>query len=1210
MKNSHRLLVFLKFFVSLFVQSLNSDAQNTPSLMRVGYPSPAAMEMQKYGEYPVSYFTGIPDIRIPLYEIKTPRNSLAIELQNHPSGFQPTMFNGSIGLAWTLKAGGRLIRTVHGAPDDQTSFPADFDQRITFDNRLDYQYLRSIDDGAKDTEYDSFSFDVSTDGGSFILKNTPTGKVPVTSTYRPLKITYEKNSTGDKFIAFTIINEQGITFRFGKSLKNGTEYHESSQTNLGNSAFGFVSSWLLTEIISSDKTDTISFTYVQSSVESRRAVGDRIIVKDLQPTPSVENSFSTYGMQLSDILVINEIKFKNGRISFEYNTDKTKLQKIKVYSVIDNTPIKAFRFSSSKYDNHTNYVKLDSLKILNGAETDSSQKYIFTYYNNLSLPNNVEIEKMTDWWGFYNQSTYSSILPSMNITIAGTTAGTYSYPIGGPNANKTPSELHTKDYILESIKYPTGGKTKFEYELNKYYDNGVKDAGGLRITKISNYNNDTLIGFKSYKYGINENGYGIAVLKEGQLPHFTFSNLYVSVDDLLQTSSYRGISYNARFSNGLQGALSSPVCYEEVTEFTRDPTTNIGKTVYKYNYQNPTYGVYSPQNSQDNAYNLYLGKHNEWSLGKLIEKVDYKREQNGSYVEVQRLRNTYLDFKKEEIRGLRLRKYCYSSQPSSGSTDMSEFIVNYSLTDTYPNFQFGFYYIESGDKKLSKSEKILYTATDSIKTVTRYYYNNAEYLVPTRTVQYQSNGDSIVVLSRTPLDKTAIHVSTPLSSTASEALDTMAARNILPNVQSEEFLNSTLTRKVLTAYKVQNSKIVTQHEIYEQIKTNPIEKRVEFIAFDNNGSLIEQHKANDVPNSYMWDYRNIYPIAQAIGSPVADIAYTSFEADGKGNWTYTGTPAADATAPTGKKAFTIVNSANNITKSSLSTTTTYIVSYWKKSGTVAVNGTTPVSGSIVDGWTYYEHKVVNPSGGTITVSGTNGVIDELRLYPAGAQMTTYTYEPLIGMISQCDINNRLTYYEYDGFGRLIVVRDQDKKVLKKICYNYAGQPESCTVYGNIARSGTFIKTCIDCKTGSSVVYTVPKDTYTANTQAAADQLAQNDINANGQAYANAQGTCSIPVTGTLKGTNQISLKNFTISLVNINPSCGTTPYTYTLNGGSANVSLGNLPSGNYNITVTPVGGNVLYTCIINGISQDGSSSVSFSSQPVSNGTLITITPIL
>ncbi|MBX2920661.1 MAG: hypothetical protein KF746_00615 [Chitinophagaceae bacterium] len=990
------------------------------------------MEMQKYGEYPVGHFTGIPDIRIPLYEIKTPRITLPIELQNHPSGFKPTMFNGIIGAAWTLKAGGRLIRTVYGAPDDQANFPDGFDQRTGFNNYSDYQYLKSLDEGAKDAEYDLFTFDVSADAGSFVLKNSGTAKIPLTTTYRPLKITYEKNSAGDKFIAFTIINEQGTIFRFGKSLRNGTEYHEVSQTSLGNNVFGFVSSWLLTEIISNDRSDTVSFSYVQSSIESRRAVGDKIVVNDLTPSSSVQNSYSTYGMQLSDIMVINEIKFKNGRISFEYDTDKSKLIRIKVYPEAGATPIKTFRFSSSRYDSFTNYVKLDSLKILNGSETDSSQKYLFTYYNNLSLPNNVEIEKMTDWWGFYNQSAYSSILPSMNITIEGTTAGTYTYPIGGPNANRSPSELHTKDYMLESIRYPTGGKTKFEYELNKYYDNGIKDAGGLRITKISNYDfNDTLTGLKSYKYGNTENGYGIAVLKTGQLPHFSFSNIHVSVDEILQTSSHRSTSYNARFSNELQGALSSPVCYEQVTEYTRDLTNNIGKTVYKYNYQNPTHGVYGPQNPQDNTYNLYLGIHNGWSFGKLIEKVDYKREQNGNFIEVQRLRNTYLDIKKEEIRGLRLRRYCYSLR--GGSEDMSEFIVNNNLTGSYPNYQYGFYYIESGDKKLHKSENIQYSGSDSIKTIALFYYTNTDYLEPTRTVQYDSKGDSLVLLSRTPLDKSIIHASTPLSSIASQALDTMKARNILANVQTEEFLNNTLNKKKLIAYKLQDSKIVTPHEIYEQIKTNPIEKKIEFLNFDNSGNILEQQKSDDINQSYLWDYNSSYPIAEVINSSFSDIAHTSFEADGKGNWTFSGTPLADATAPTGKKAYTL---GSSITKSGLSATATYIVSYWKKSGAVSVNGTTAGTGKTINGWTYHEHTVVNPAGGLITVSGTSGIIDELRLYPSTAQMTTYTYEPLIGMTSRCDANNRITYYQYDGFGRLQSIRDQDNNLIKTMDYQY------------------------------------------------------------------------------------------------------------------------------------------------------------------------------
>jgi YD repeat-containing protein len=58
-------------------------------------------------------------------------------------------------------------------------------------------------------------------------------------------------------------------------------------------------------------------------------------------------------------------------------------------------------------------------------------------------------------------------------------------------------------------------------------------------------------------------------------------------------------------------------------------------------------------------------------------------------------------------------------------------------------------------------------------------------------------------------------------------------------------------------------------------------------------------------------------------------------------------------------------------------------------------------------------------------------------------MTTLTYEPMIGATSQCDPNNRIIYYEYDAFGRLALIRDQDRNVVKKICYNYNGQAGDC-----------------------------------------------------------------------------------------------------------------------------------------------------------------------
>ena len=86
-----------------------------------------------------------------------------------------------------------------------------------------------------------------------------------------------------------------------------------------------------------------------------------------------------------------------------------------------------------------------------------------------------------------------------------------------------------------------------------------------------------------------------------------------------------------------------------------------------------------------------------------------------------------------------------------------------------------------------------------------------------------------------------------------------------------------------------------------------------------------------------------------------------------------------------------------------------------------------------NGWTLYEATV---SGITsITISG-YGLIDELRMYPKGAQMITYTYIPLAGMSSQCDMNNRISYYEYDAMNRLKLIRDMDKNIIKTFDYTY------------------------------------------------------------------------------------------------------------------------------------------------------------------------------
>lgn len=132
-----------------------------------------------------------------------------------------------------------------------------------------------------------------------------------------------------------------------------------------------------------------------------------------------------------------------------------------------------------------------------------------------------------------------------------------------------------------------------------------------------------------------------------------------------------------------------------------------------------------------------------------------------------------------------------------------------------------------------------------------------------------------------------------------------------------------------------------------------------------------------------------------------------------------------------------------------------------------------------------------------------------------AQVATYTYHSLYGMASMTDAKGVIEHYEYDAFGRLSLIRDHQGNIVKTFCYNYKGQLVDCfkdaPVYSNTAKSQSFVKNnCPAGQEGSSVLYTVPAGRYSSTvSQVVADKLAQDDINANGQAYANYMGICTV-----------------------------------------------------------------------------------------------------
>lgn len=160
-------------------------------------------------------------------------------------------------------------------------------------------------------------------------------------------------------------------------------------------------------------------------------------------------------------------------------------------------------------------------------------------------------------------------------------------------------------------------------------------------------------------------------------------------------------------------------------------------------------------------------------------------------------------------------------------------------------------------------------------------------------------------------------------------------------------------------------------------------------------------------------------------------------------------------ALTGTKSYNI--NGRTISKSGLTSGKNYIVSYWSRGGACSISGgsSTTTTGRSSNGWTYYEH-IVTMTSPTVSVTGSN-FIDELRLYPQGAQMSSYTYKPVVGLTTMNDPNSEVTYYEYDGLERLKNIKDYQGNIVKNYQYNYV-DPNACGPNCSVVAMQTFAGT--------------------------------------------------------------------------------------------------------------------------------------------------------
>lgn len=208
--------------------------------------------------------------------------------------------------------------------------------------------------------------------------------------------------------------------------------------------------------------------------------------------------------------------------------------------------------------------------------------------------------------------------------------------------------------------------------------------------------------------------------------------------------------------------------------------------------------------------------------------------------------------------------------------------------------------------------------------------------------------------------------------------------------------------------------------------------------YDSKNNLIQSQNLGEPSSSTIWSYQQDVPVAQISNATVDKVAYTSFETNDQQYWVFTAAGRdSSGLAKTGKVRYQL-SSGTLKTRTSLPAGT-YIISLWTQGSKPIIDGTT-ADVSIVNGesdnhsWNFYMDRITVAGGDRLKLTG-SGLIDEVRLYPQGAHISTLTISPQVGITSVASQDDKVNTTEYDAFQRVKVQRDDQFNILKEYTYS-------------------------------------------------------------------------------------------------------------------------------------------------------------------------------
>lgn len=593
---------------------------------------------------------------------------------------------------------------------------------------------------------------------------------------------------------------------------------------------------------------------------------------------------TNYWIQSISSKYLSRINFPGGSIEFtyamitEYQTSQKVLNGIVIKDYLGNV-VKRFQLLTERFGERP---------CLNGVlETSkdglSKRQYSFQYWDRRGVAYDTP---HVNPWGYYQLSGNNQTnIPELYTEFAlyndnGIPVDTMYFRYGGKDFYQNGDEVPGLTFMLKSVTYPTGGRTEFQYERNRFEESHRTKSvsnGSLRIKEIKNLQSDgTVASRRIFKYGRGEYGQGLPVRV---LTFYDFMTSYEQVcykqfagmgpPSWLETYRVYKVDLHARPVVNDYLESSASIVYDYVAEYA-DEEGKCGKTVYEYDYSSLN-AIRSVREAVPPYCPLLHKRANrpykDWSVGQLLRKAVYDgkgnllSEQKNTYRKIENLKQiTYM--KLEPQKSYLFYDPAVTSWETIRTLKIGRVVPNpvdsRAIAKGVPEpYRYdGSLSFFTGYKLLTSSEVKEYEGGRTFGRKTEYEYN--DYLLPTMVKNTLNGGKTQVESVFYPTDF------------ADEVSKTMVNRNIVRPVIHRVTTMGNAKYDVYNPYRL-SSDIPVVDRIVTGKGNKERETRIQFIRYDDYGNLLEAVKDGSQRISYIYGYGSLYPVAKLEG-----VGYESF----------------------------------------------------------------------------------------------------------------------------------------------------------------------------------------------------------------------------------------------------------------------------------------------------------------------------------------------